>query len=105
MSHTQYKGRITQSGNSKSLRLEAGFFKADSSFSMGSDIVAEYLGEGVAIVKSIKPDRSHDSIDPVMTAFLAFLEKDMAENPQSIQPLTSKELDELDDLVQGVELD
>jgi antitoxin PrlF len=43
-------------------------------------------------------------IDPVAMAYLAFLERDMAEHPERLAPFTSEELDGLAALLKDVEV-
>jgi len=49
--------------------------------------------------KAATADEAHD---PVVSAYLAFLEKDMGANPGSLSPFTSAELDKLTDQLKGV---
>lgn len=43
--------------------------------------------------------------DPVIGKFLDFLAKDMEQNPQHIQPITSKTIERIQSLVEDVEID
>ncbi len=43
--------------------------------------------------------------DPVLGKFLDFLAQDMEQNPQHIQPVTSKTVERVQSLVENVEID
>jgi antitoxin PrlF len=43
--------------------------------------------------------------DPVITNFLAFLERDMRANPSALRPVTAEWLHGMQTLVEGVEID
>ncbi|WP_346795875.1 type II toxin-antitoxin system PrlF family antitoxin [Halomonas sp. Bachu 37] len=51
--------------------------------------------------------RAHNesSQDPVMVSFLAFLERDLREHPESIQPVTASTFAEAERLTSGIEVD
>jgi antitoxin PrlF len=44
----------------------------------------------------------HETTDPVMTSFLAFLAKDIARSPQDIRPLDTKLAKRADKLTKGI---
>ena len=48
---------------------------------------------------------SHDETDPALGNFLAFLAKDIQQNPQRLQAITSDLVVRIQDLVDGVEID
>ncbi|MCA1769531.1 MAG: type II toxin-antitoxin system PrlF family antitoxin [Halomonas sp.] len=49
--------------------------------------------------------RDKSSQDPVMTSFLAFLERDMQERPENIRPVTASTFAEAERLTSGIEVD
>ncbi|MCG5496981.1 type II toxin-antitoxin system PrlF family antitoxin [Ectothiorhodospira haloalkaliphila] len=55
------------------------------------------------VVLSRASDES--SRDPVMTSFLAFLERDLQEHPENIQAVTASTFAEAERLTSGVEVD
>ncbi|MEL6352945.1 MAG: type II toxin-antitoxin system PrlF family antitoxin [Cyanobacteria bacterium J06627_28] len=56
--------------------------------------------DGVVIISRVEPE---DEADAVMSKFLAFLDNDIAENPQTIKPLTSDVRAQTSSLLEGVE--
>lgn len=56
--------------------------------------------DGVVIISRVEPE---DEADAVMSKFLAFLDNDIAENPQTIKPLTSDVRAQMSSLLEGVE--
>ena len=53
-----------------------------------------------------EPDAPLDEAerDPVMSAFLDFLERDMVENPQNLTPFAEADVTRIRELVAGVEV-
>lgn len=49
--------------------------------------------------------RDASSQDPVMASFLAFLERDMQEQPENIRPVTGSTFAEAERLTSGIEVD
>ena len=45
-----------------------------------------------------------DDNDPVLDAFLSFMDDQMAKRPELIQPFTRADVEGLDDLLDGVEV-
>jgi hypothetical protein len=104
MAQAKYQGKVAALGNSKALRLEAGFFKSHPLFASGAVVDAQAIGEGVVIIRAKRTPNIPET-DPVMDAFLAFIEQDMTSHPETIQPMSTQELDEIASLVEGVEID
>ena len=100
----RYAGKVTAVGNSKGIRLDAGFFKAHPEFS--GEVQATVLGEGQVLVsaktKARRPAKRTEPQDPVMVSFLAFLEQQMGKHPEMIKPLDPALLQEIAALVKGV---
>ena len=46
-----------------------------------------------------------DDQDPVLWAFLAFLEKSMRDHPELVTPLTAADIAGLDEILEGIEVD
>ncbi len=94
-----YKGRFTRSGNSKSYAFESALFRSHPEFD-SRNVEAEYIGPGVLLVRAVDAgDKPGPGEDPVVGAFLAFVERDMIEHPDSIQPLSADLLDRAQRLV------
>jgi hypothetical protein len=100
-----YKGRFTKTGNSKSYAFEAALFRSHPEFD-AHNVEADYIGPGVLLLRAV--DVEADSAageDPILGAFLAFIERDMAESPSSIQPLDADLLARAERLVGGMDVD
>jgi antitoxin PrlF len=70
------------------------------------------IGKGAIVFKglpdgtvTIEPKLPEEESDPVIESFLAFLEKDMADNPHRLTPLTQNMLDDIDNLVGDLDID
>jgi hypothetical protein len=102
----QYSGKVTPVGNSKGFRMDAAFFKAHPEFS--GDVRATVLTEGQVLLSANNPISrrlKEDEIDPVMLGFLSFIEKQMTEHPELIEPVDRDQLARIGKLVEGVETD
>lgn len=97
----QYSGKVTPVGNSKGIRLDAAFFKAHPEFN--GDVRATVLADGQVLL-SARPKRPAvaKDPDPVMLGFLKFLEKQMTEHPELIEPIDRRQLTRIGKLVAGV---
>ena len=106
MHTTQYEGTVVQVGNSRGMRLPAGFFNAHPEFN--GKVRATFVADGQVLIsaqpaatdKTDKPE-----IDPIMASFLGFLEAQMAAHPEQIVPADPAQLARIAALVEGVETD
>ncbi len=104
--HTeQYGGKVTPVGNSKGIRLDAAFFKAHPEFN--GEVRATVLADGQVLLsaKGMRRSSNNDDADPVMLGFLHFLEKQMAEHPDLIEPMDREQLARIGKLVEGVDVE
>lgn len=100
-----YKGRFTRVGNSKSYAFESALFRSHPEFD-AHNVEASCIGPGVLLVRAVAGDDEAESgDDPVLAAFLAFMERDMIENPSGIQPLSHDLLARAERLVGDMEVD
>lgn len=101
----RYGGKVTSVGNSKGIRLDAAFFKAHPEFD--GDVHATVLADGQVLLSaaSKRVSREDEDIDPVMLGFLQFLEKQMTEHPELIEPVDRAQLKRIGKLVDGVKTD
>ena len=100
-----YKGRFTRTGNSKSYAFEAALFRSHPEFD-ACNVEADYIGPNVLLVRTVEPeDDMTTGEDPVLDAFLAFVARDMVDNPADIQPLSDELLSRAERLVRNVEVD
>ena len=101
-----FSGSVAKTGNSRGLRLEKAFFQAAPEFGkIGSAVQADLIGPGTFIVR-VKADAppAEDS-DPIIGAWLSFLDQDMRSNPSSLAPFSVPEMEALERLVQYVTVD
>jgi len=96
-----FKGALTTSGNSHAIRFEAALAKAAPEFAARSGAVRiELLGAGAALVFLEEALPAED--DPMVEAWLRFIERDVIEHPERLHALTEAEATELERMVQGV---
>lgn len=97
-----YSGCKTKAGNSDALRFEQALFKSHPEFS--DRVVAQVIAPGCMLVIA-EPNEGQPATeedDPVISAFLSFIAKDM---PQNIVELDSELLEQVDGLVGHIEVD
>ena len=100
-----FSGSVGTSGNSRSFRLEKEFFNAAPEFAtLGSSIRADIIGPGTFIVRIDTP-APNENIDPVIGAWLSFIDKDIASNPTQLTGLGRAQVAELARLVSDVLVD
>jgi antitoxin PrlF len=98
-----YEGTVVQVGNSRGMRLPAGFFNAHPEFT--GKVQVTVVADGAVLVSAKKaPGRKNagDEDDPVMTAFLRFIERQMIEHPEDIVAADAGQLRRIARLVKGV---
>ena len=102
----QYSGKVTPVGNSKGIRLDAAFFKAHPEFN--GEVRATVLADGQVLLsaKSSRRAAAKDrDPDPVLLGFLKFLERQMSEHPELIEPVDRAQMKRIGKLVEDVEPD
>lgn len=103
-----YRGKITTTGRSEAIRFDKALFKSLPAFRQRAGVRAHVLGPHTLLVTLDEPSAEapldEAERDPVMSAFLDFLERDMIENPQNLVPFTETDLTRIRELVQGVEV-
>jgi antitoxin PrlF len=108
MPRATFKGTITTTGRSEALRLDKALFKAHPEFRQKARVRAHVIGPGSLLVTLDADDplgaEAADEIerDPVVAAYLAFLERDLREHPERLQPFTASELARLEALTKDV---
>jgi antitoxin PrlF len=108
MPRATFKGTITTTGRSEALRLDKALFKAHPEFRQKARIRAHVIGPGSLLVTLDADDplgaEAADAFerDPVVAAYLAFLERDLREHPERLQPFTEDELARLEALTKDV---
>ena len=100
-----FSGAITTTGKSEAIRLDKALFKAHPEFRQRAKVRAHVLGPGhllVTLADALGPASDEVEQDPVVSAYLAFLESDMLAHPEHITPLPEDELVRLRRLTDGV---
>lgn len=102
----QYEGTVVQVGNSRGMRMPAGFFNAHPEFS--GKVRMTVVGDGQVLVSAAAPAKrkaKDDESDPVMDSFLQFLDRQMTDNPQDIVAADTGQLRRIAKLVKGVRVE
>ena len=102
---TQYEGTVVQVGNSRGMRLPAGFFNAHPEF-IGK-VRATFVADGqvlISVQPAAKGKATKPETDPIMDSFLSFLEEQMAAHPEQIVAADASQLSRIGALVAGVKL-
>lgn len=101
----RYGGTVTPVGNSKGIRLDAEFFKAHPEFNGKVDATVIADGQVLLSAKISARRPADEDVDPVMLGFLSFLQKEMAEHPEMIEPADRAQLARIKKLVKGVDVE
>jgi len=101
----QYEGTVVQVGNSRGMRLPAGFFNAHPEFNGKVQVTVVADGAVLVSAKSAPRRKAQDEeADPLVASFLQFLEKQMSEHPEDIVAADADQLRRIGKLVEGVEV-
>ena len=96
-----YRGSITTTGTSEAFRFEKGLFRQNPEFRQKSTVEAHIIGRGTLLVHVVDdaPEQEQEQReDPMIGAFLTFIERDAIDHPDRIAPLSSSQI------ARGVEL-
>lgn len=97
-----FSGSRAASGNSAGFRVERAFFKAAPEFDAAGAVRVDLIGPGKALLSVDPPRPAEEEGDPVIGAWLSFIEADIAANPGRLRPFAERELAALEKLVEGV---
>ena len=98
-----FSGSITTTGRSEAIRLDKALFKAHPEFRQKAKVRADVIGRGkilISVVDETEPSEFDE--DPVVSAFLSFLERDLQTRPDRIRPLSETLIAEAVALTEGV---
>ena len=101
--HEQYEGTVVQVGNSRGMRLPAGFFNAHPEFN--GKVRITVVADGQVLLSAKAPARRKtkaDEEDPVVAGLLQFIAAQMAEHPEEIVAADAAQLRRISKLVAGV---
>jgi antitoxin PrlF len=96
-----FSGSITTTGKSEAIRLDKALFRLHPEFRQKAKVSAHVIAPGHALISVVDdaPDRQEE--DPVVAAFLAFLEKDMKTQPKRITGLSKRSIARATRLTKG----
>ena len=102
----RYEGTVVQVGNSRGIRLPAGFFNTHTEFA--GKVQVTVVADGSVLLSAKKaPQRKAkgDESDPVVAGFLQFLEGQMTRHPEDIVAADADQLRRIGKLVKGVKVE
>ncbi len=99
-----YVGTITTTGKSEAIRLEKSLFKSHPEFRQKSKVQAHVIGPGTMLVSVADDVTTDGDEDPIMAAFLSFLDREIAQSPERIKPLAATRIGEARALTKDVEV-
>lgn len=97
-----YKGKITTAGTSNAIRLEKDLFKQNPEFKQQAEVRADIIGPGKMLISVVDNPNTDNEDDPIVGAFLAFIEKDMLQRPAAITSLDANIIARAKALTAGV---
>ena len=95
---TEYRGKLTRTGNSTGFRFERALFTSHPEFS--GEVKARVIAPGRMLVTA--EGKNPERTDPVMDAFRAFLAQDISRAPEKIRPLDERLIKRAEKLTKGV---
>ena len=102
---TAFNGSITTTGKSEAIRLDKALFRLHPEFKQKAKVTAHVIGPGQALITVVDDGTPVvEEEDPVVLAFVAFLEKDMKKHPARVKPLSRKLLSEVARLTKNVKV-
>ncbi len=87
-----YKGRISTTGTSEAIRLDKDLFRQHPEFRQKAEVRADVIGPGKLLISVTDSLDKHREDDPVVGAFLAFIEKDILDNPHNVTPISKEQI-------------
>ena len=100
-----FTGSITTTGKSEAIRLDKALFRLHPEFRQKAKVRAQVIAPGHALISVIEEGPAEVlEEDPVVTAFLAFLEKDMKTRPERIAGLSKRTIARATRLTKGVKV-
>lgn len=97
-----YTGKISTIGNSDAIRLDKNLFKQHPEFRQKAQVRADVIGPGTMLLQVVDDAELEGENDPIVRAFLSFIEKDMLDNPVNITPVSADQMAKIAELTDGV---
>ena len=100
-----FSGSITTTGKSEAIRLDKSLFRLHPEFRQKAKVRAQVIAPGHALI-SVVGEGTEPAVedDPVVSAFLAFLEEDMKTHPGRIAGLSKRAISRATRLTKGVKV-
>jgi antitoxin PrlF len=100
-----FTGSITTTGKSEAIRLDKALFRLHPEFRQKAKVRAQVIAPGHALISVVdEGDAEIEEVDPVLTAFLSVLEKDMKTHPKRIRALSKRSISRATRLTKGVKI-
>lgn len=90
-------------GNSRGLRLDAALFREHPEFQSG-EYAVDVIAPGRLLVRAETMTAMAETADPVLSAFLAFMDTQMALRPDLLTSFDPAQLELVNALVEGVDV-
>lgn len=88
-----FSGSITTTGKSEAIRLDKALFRLHPEFRQKAKVRAQVISPGHALITVVDDEAAPaEDEDPVVSAFLAFIEKDLKERPGRLSLLSKTSL-------------
>ncbi len=98
----KYSGSVTTTGKSEAIRFEKGLFRQNPEFKQQAKVEAHIIGPGQMLVSVVNNSELNAGDDPLVAAFLSFLEKDMNDNPSGIMAVSTTSIARAKELTKDV---
>ena len=98
-----YQGRRTKTGNSQGFRFEGALFKSHPEFN--GKVRGTVIAPGQLLISAEPSEQPENEDDPVLAAFLAFLDKDILDHPENLKPLDAALMNDVAALTKDVIVD
>jgi antitoxin PrlF len=98
----KYTGSITTSGKSEAIRFEKGLFRQNPEFRQQAKVQAHVIGPGQMLVSVVNGSELDAAEDPIVMAFLAFLEKDIQDRPDRVAVVSETDIARAKELTKDV---
>ena len=100
-----FTGSITTTGKSEAIRLDKALFRLHPEFRQKARVRAQVIAPGHALISVVEEGIPQpEEEDPLVSAFLAFLENDMKSHPKRIARLSKRFIARATRLTKGVKV-
>ena len=99
-----YTARATTSGTAPALAFSRAFASEHPEFTDGRFDV-HVIAPGRILISAHVEVAEEDEDDPLLDAFLGFLDQQIREHPELLRPFTARDIEGVDELLSGVEVD